>query len=135
MEAKITNKMVDNLNINHRKENKLQDEYSVIVLDDSFGDYTHIPITVRIYGTNAKNYACVWIYGKGIDGINISSSGSAGGYGYHRPSAAVADALNNAGIELSSNISGVGNKAIMDAISAIARSMGYKKFYVHHAHA
>lgn len=52
--------------------------------------------------------------------ISIAASGSASGYGKHKGSAAVADAIANAGIPLSENVSGVGNDAIREALKAIA---------------
>lgn len=51
--------------------------------------------------------------------IGITASGIAGGYGYHKGSAAAADAIANAGISLSENISGVGTDAIRKALKAI----------------
>ena len=45
----------------------------------------------------SKVYASVWVHG---DGVHTSGTGSAGGYGYHKPSAAIASAISSAGIEL-----------------------------------
>lgn len=52
--------------------------------------------------------------------ISISASGSAKRYGGHNGSSTAADAIANAGISLSENISGVGNDAIREALKAIA---------------
>ena len=54
--------------------------------------------------------------------ISVSASGNAQGYGGHNASSAAADAIANAGISLSENISGVGNDAIREALRAIARA-------------
>lgn len=60
-----------------------------------------------------------------------SGTGSAGGYGYHKQSAAVQDALTSAGIELYNAdktrryIDGVGDSAIREALLAVAYAAGY----------
>jgi hypothetical protein len=79
-------------------------------------------ITLRLYGTGNKNFACLWISGQDRRG-----SGSAGGYGYHRPSAAAQEAINNAGISLSLPIDGRGEEAIREALLAIARALKVKR--------
>lgn len=56
----------------------------------------------------------------------LSGRGTAGGFGYHKESAAFADALRSAGIELERSVSGVGDGAIEDAMRAVARAAGYK---------
>ena len=123
---KITPK--EELNINHRKEKHFMEEYTLITSD------LRTPIILRIYGTNAMNYACVWILDNKKN-IYCNGSGSAGGYGYHRPSAAVSEALTKAGIELSCRISGRGDTAIENAIKSIGTKLGYKKTLIHKAHA
>ena len=64
--------------------------------------------------------AALWVNDYTNSEINTSGTGSAGGYGYHRPSAAASEAIRNAGIELDQNISGRGDSAIEDAVKAIA---------------
>lgn len=68
-----------------------------------------------------------------------TGNGKAGGYGYHKASAAVQDAIASAGIELygsaykplipdftiRASISGVGDSAIQSALLAIAFAAGY----------
>lgn len=66
--------------------------------------------------------AVLWVNSKNL---TTSGTGKANGYGYHKPSAAVAEAIKNAGIELSFNISGVGNSAIKEAMIAIAELIGH----------
>ena len=86
---------------------------------------------VRIYGTQAKNYACIWIHAKGK---YYSGGGNAGGYGYHRPSAAMESALANAGITLSDSISGVGESGMESALLAIGKALGYRKLQILRSH-
>ena len=77
---------------------------------------------------DAKAWECGYTTGKG----------KAGGYGYHKASAAVQDAITSAGIDLygsaytgtpdftiSASISGVGDSAIQSALLAIAFAAGY----------
>lgn len=65
-------------------------------------------------------YASIWTYGAGFDS---SGYGRATGYGYHKASAALSDAIDSAGIVLSERIDGVGDIAIRRALEAIARAI------------
>lgn len=78
-------------------------------------------ITVRIHGTNAMNRVSVWVHGDS----GCAGHGTAGGYGYHRPSAALQEALTSAGIKLAQPIDGYGEQAMEDALLAIAEHLGY----------
>lgn len=115
----------------HRKENHFTDEYAILVPSD-YPNRMRNAVTLRIYATDRMAYSCVWISN---DPNYASGSGSAGGYGYHRSSAAVADALTSAGIELEHSISGVGSSAIEEALTAIAEHLQLKDWYLHHANA
>ena len=88
-------------------------------------------ITVRCYmGRSASAstvYASIWV---NAPDIHTSGKGKAGGYGYHKASAAVADAISSAGITLDTNISGVGNSAIRDALTAIANALGFERVLI-----
>ena len=55
-----------------------------------------------------------------------SGKGSACGYGYHKMSAALAEALDSAGVKLDKDISGVGETAMQEALTAIARKVGFR---------
>lgn len=115
--------------------------------------------TVRFYmGRSASAsvvYCSLWVNGKDKKGheIYVSGRGNAGGYGYHKSSAAMQEALDSAGIELYGNayvpgrekekryglqtkkvdfkkrahINGVGDTAIEDAIMAIGEALGYTR--------
>ena len=65
-------------------------------------------------------YASIWTYGAGFD---ISGHGRATGYGYHKASAALSEALDSAGIVLSERIDGLGDGASQRALEAIARAI------------
>jgi hypothetical protein len=68
-------------------------------------------------------YCSVWIQGRAD--FYVSGYGTAGGYGYHRASAALEAALNSAGIRLSEGIHGAGDSAMREALDAVAVAMGY----------
>jgi hypothetical protein len=125
----------------HRKEGKCHFEsYSIIDPDrlwgrpneDGGGQEAPAVIECRLYGTGARNYACIWV-SKEPWGWS-SGSGSAGGGGYHRPSAAAQEAIDNAGFSLSRPIDGRGPSAIVEALFAIAKVIGVTKPILFHAH-
>ena len=70
-------------------------------------------------------YCALWVLDRKHD-IYTSGKGQAGGYGYHKGSAAVCGAIENAGIKLHEPISGVGDTAIHRALVGIVRACGYK---------
>lgn len=100
-------------------------------------------IDCRVYMGRSANssqvYASIWIMG---NNYYIAGSGVAGGYGYHKTSAAIASALSSAGIKLFGNvylphdtkpdfkrhadIGGRGESACRMAFNAIAYALGYR---------
>lgn len=108
----------------HRREKNFQEEFSVIAWN---GEKFQSVITLRVYGTQAKNYACLWVSN---GGVYANGSGSAGGYGYHRPSAAVEEAMERAGIRLEKHIGGVGDTAIIGGLNAICEYLGIKVYCI-----
>jgi len=93
----------------NRKENHFTDEWTAILTDQDGKIKT--PVTLRTYGTNAKNYACLWV-NCSAKGIHTGAGGNAGGYGYHRPSASAYEAITKAGFKLAEAIDGRGDSAI-----------------------
>lgn len=83
-------------------------------------------ISARFYMGRSNSasvvYASIWVRGKNRW---ISGTGSAGGYGYHKESAALDSAIRSAGIKLSSPINGAGDGAMREALNAIAKACGY----------
>lgn len=116
------------INSNHRKEDKFTDSYTIVAFEN--GKFS-TPVELRIYSTQARNYACLWVHS---GDIHASGSGWAGGYGYHRPSAAANEAIKAAGFKLSGPISGYGETIMQDALKAIAEALGHKTFYLLHSH-
>lgn len=118
-------------------------------------------VCVRTYMSASRNastvYACVWIAPardwKHPAGTLAwpSGRGQAGGYGYHKESAAIAEALTEAGVSLFGNpykrsdeaadlekyffLSGTGSSAYAEVFAAIAVAAGYSApfaFVSHH---
>lgn len=77
----------------------------------------------------SPQYCNIWI----TDDIRANESGhsyargvgKASGYGYDKTSAAIGDAIADAGIVLSKRIDGVGESATKEAICAICETLGY----------
>ncbi len=85
------------------------------------------PVDCRVYMGRSSSasmvYASIWVYS---DTVNVSGTGSAGGGGYHKESAAIDEAIKSAGIKLSKSIHGAGESAIREALTAITRALGYR---------
>lgn len=117
--------------------------YSVVAKRRTFDGKVELReiVTARFYmGRSASAsvmYCCLWVHGKDVC---TSGKGSAGGYGYHKGSAALAEAITSAGIELygdqygrdktrtrnkqPAHIGGCGQSAMDDALVAIAKAAG-----------
>lgn len=110
----------------HRKENSFRRQVSVVDLETG-----REIITARWYGAGSRVYCCVWIHG-----ANVYSSGSgwAGGYGYHKGSAALETALSVAGVAFSEPFGGHGESAETDALAALARHIGADSITIVKAH-
>lgn len=120
----------------HRKEGKcFFSSYAIIEMSrERYGCHKRLvnaSIELRLYGTGNQNFACLWVHS---EPVHTQGSGRAGGYGYHRPSAAAQEAIYNAGFELSDSISGVGDSAIEEALVAVAESLGLSDFILVRSH-
>ncbi len=85
-------------------------------------------------------YCSVWINKPGEKSFYTSGRGSAGGWGYHKQSAAFQSALQSAGITLQGNpyklekkestvlcsIAGCGDTSIRETMIAICRALGFR---------
>lgn len=132
MLATITSKE-GKFNPNYRKEDHYLYEIAIMAIMAIMADYTvKNPVIIRIYGTQARNYSAIWAKG---NGVYKSGTGTAGGYGYHRPSAAAQEAIYNAGITLDEDIGGLGDRAIKEAAEAIAKAIqpDAVAYYTHEA--
>lgn len=115
----------------HRKEGKcFFSSMQVISLadkpDNSQGLIFPI-VEACLYNIGTCDTCCLWVRGAGGQfDICTQGSGHAGGYSYHRPSAAMQAAIDNAGFTLSKSIDGVGKSAMREAMLAIAKCVGVK---------
>ena len=109
--------------VNYDKKKELISTWNVIVNSD---DGLKNIITVRCYmgrSTNASTvYASIWVHSTDHQ---TSGTSNAGGYGYHKASAAIAAAIESAGVTLNENIAGAGDSAIEQALEAIAQALGF----------
>ena len=97
----------------HRHESTFRRQLSLIDLDDQ----SELAI-VRFYGEGSRSYCCVWLHSSDT---HARGSSWAGGYGYHKDSAAMQSALTDAGFTFAENFAGVGEQGEVAALDAIAR--------------
>ncbi len=121
MKASLPNEYISN-GRNYGGEKETLSSYILAGINPTNNDLDELAV-LRIYAGRSKGasriYASVWVHNK------CAGTGWAGGYGYHKPSAAAMEALTNAGIKLDEPISGRGDRAIEDALNAVGVSLGY----------
>lgn len=109
---------------NYAGDKELTDCFKVIAY--SKGELVEV-VDCRVWMGRSRNaskvYATLWVHGKGI---YTSGTGNAGGYGYCKTSAAIDEAIRSAGFKLDRSVSGTGQHR--DALEAVARSLGFRKF-------
>lgn len=133
MKATYDSTVKTKFNPSHRMERGgLHQEYSALVPDDNPQREMRAIVTLRIYWPASVCYAALWVNG---DEVHTSGTGSAGGGGYCKASAAASEAIESAGFTLSKNIHGVGTSAIREAVLALAEAAGYPDARLHVAHA
>lgn len=113
-----------------RKENKLHAQWSLVDLSDG-----REIVIVRTYWPASKCYACAWVHGRKGDNSYSNGRGSAGGGGYCKQSAAIAEALAQCGFEFDHHFGGAGLNAVEDALRSIAHHFGLRsRFAIIKAH-
>ena len=110
----------------HRKESSFRRQLSLVDLSD--GEEI---ACVRFYGNGERSYCCAWFH---KSGQHARGSGWAGGYGYHKDSAAMQSALNVAGWRFAEPFDGVGETGERGALEAIARWFDIPAFAIIKAH-
>lgn len=127
MKANVANTRQSDKIRTHRKENSFDRQWSAI--DPKTGSEI---VCVRTYWPGQTCHACVWVKA----GDFARGAGKAGGGGYCKQSASVAEAIADAGIKSDHDIHGRGIDAIRDAVLAIAQAAtGKRKFHIVEAHA
>lgn len=101
-----------NMTIRQRQEKYIYKGYKAICIDG--GEMREL-VDLRIGATNDVCYASVWVK---VPDCWACGTGKAGGYGYHKGSAAAAEAFYNAGMQFDEEVPGAGNGAILDAVQA-----------------
>jgi hypothetical protein len=107
----------DAININHRKEGRLERAYIAI---DKAGRKI---CDIRIYRPGRQVSACIWYSYAGIYG---NGSARTDGYGYDKESAAVAVAFIKAGIKMNRSFDGTGET--FAAVEALGRFLAKDDF-------
>jgi hypothetical protein len=104
--------------------------FKLVAFDAATGTFQE-PVDVRCWMGRSRDssvvHASVWVHSPGL---YTSGRGRAGGGGYDKASAAIADALASAGIKLSGSIDGRGDGAVCEALHAIGSALGYKHLHV-----
>lgn len=130
MKATIIKRNCEGIKTTHRDRqyrNGLAHGYKAIaIIKGEAVDLVDLRIS---YTSSGTAYACVWLYqpinpGAGIPGSGWSTgSGSAGGYGYDKGSAAADTAIRAAGVQLSEGINGRGASAVREAVQAVGEAL------------
>ena len=115
-------------NLGDKKETVKQ----AVLIACKAGEFSE-PVTVRWYmsrsGDGASPVHCsLWIH---CSPCYVSGRGKAGGYGYHKASAAFQDACDSAGIELSQPVDGRGNDMVREAMFAIGAALRFERADLH----
>ena len=101
--------------IREREENNIKRGYKAICISED-GKLREL-VDLRIGQTASTAYACVWLHVAGY-GTYAYGSGKAGGYGYHRSSAAAEDAFRSAGMMFNQSFGGGGDSMTREAVQA-----------------
>lgn len=103
---------------NARDKQALIHQYTVLgIIDGEIKSLAEARIYMSASRSAERMTAILWVHGKNY----ACGSGVAGGCGYHKPSAAVGDAIESAGFELDTHfIGGRGESALVDALKAVA---------------
>ena len=129
MNAKITKTDVSNaLNMGDKKETIK----TMVLITCKAGEFSE-PVTVRWYASRSGDgaspvYCSLWVR---CSPCYVSGRGKAGGYGYHKASAAFQDACDSAGIELSQPVDGRGDSMVRDAMYSIGAALGFERTELH----
>ena len=129
MNAKITKTECQNaLNMGDKKETIK----TMILITCKAGEFSE-PVTARWYMSRSGDgaspvYCSLWIH---CSPYYVSGRGKAGGYGYHKASAAFQEACDSAGIELSQPVDGRGDESVREAMFAIGAALGFERAELH----
>ena len=98
---------------------------SITILDSKFKKRCDYREYYNASGSTC--YVVVWFHSKNV---SFSISGTAGGYGYDKASAALSSSLLSAGFKFNQSFSGAGQSAIERALELVAKKLnGNKKLH------
>lgn len=129
MIAKLTKTECMNAkNLGDKKETIKQ----MILITHKAGEFRE-PIIARWYMSRSGDgaspvYCSLWVHSSPY---YVSGRGKAGGYGYHKGSAAFQEACDSAGIELSQPVDGRGDEMVREALFAIGVALGFEQSEMH----
>ena len=111
-------KNISNQALNARDKQALIHQYTVLgIVDGEIRSLAEARIYMSASRSAERMTAILWVHGKNY----ACGSGYAGGCGYHKPSAAVGNAIDAAGFELDRHfIGGGGESVLIDALKAVA---------------
>ena len=113
--------------LNH--SGKKEEIRQMLVVGRPFGKMK-VLLNIRWYMGRSKSastvYCSFWLSRPDRNDYRLTGAGRAGGYGYHKRSAAFDDAINNSGAKLSRSIAGVGDSAVEEAALALVQATGYR---------
>ena len=119
MKATFNQPKKDGFNPNHRKQSGFSCGYKALAIE---GERIKEILDLRIYQPQSICYVALWVQCNN----HASGTGKAGGYGYHKPSAAAESAFQSAGYELDESIGGRGDSMIEKAIESVCALHGYE---------
>lgn len=105
---------------------------TMVLITCKAGEFSE-PVTVRWYASRSGDgaspvYCSLWVH---CSPYYVSGRGKAGGYGYHKASAAFQEACDSAGIELSQPVDGRGDSLVREALFAIGQALGFDRSKLH----
>ena len=105
---------------------------TMVLITCKAGEFSE-PVTVHWYMSRSGDgaspvYCSLWVR---CSPCYVSGRGKAGGYGYHKASAAFQDACDSAGIELSQPVDGRGDESVREAMFAIGAALGFERAELH----
>lgn len=130
--AKLTAENRDGIRRSDRKEKHFFKQYSLVSGD--LEDFLEARFYFNERGSGMNPfYCCLWVHDR-RHRVYTSGSGRAGGCGYDKESAALEAAAEAAGFQFRDPFAGRGESATRDALGAMARALGYRKFAIVTAH-
>ena len=117
-------------NISAIREKEIIKGYKSVIIDGEKAGKELIDVRFYMGRSSSAStvYCLVWIKDD-KSGEWYSGKGKAGGYGYDKRSASLADALENAGV-IVKGLAGVGETAELETLRALSSYLTDKKFFI-----